>query len=97
MFEIGRVCVKIAGRDAGNYCVVVDKINDVFVLINGNVRRKKCNIKHLEPLDKIIKIKKNESTEDVKKAMIANNIKVKDVKKIRKEKKSKEKLEKEKI
>lgn len=92
MFEIGRVCIKIAGRDAGNYCIVVDKIDDNNVLIDGNVRRKKCNVKHLEPTEKIIKIKKNESGENIKKVMYSEGIKIKE-KKI-KRKKTTEKSEK---
>ncbi|MEW6063174.1 MAG: 50S ribosomal protein L14e [Nanoarchaeota archaeon] len=65
MLDIGRVCVKIAGREAGRYCVVVDRIDDTFVLIDGDVRRKRCNILHLEPVDKIIKIKKGADTKTV--------------------------------
>ena len=52
MVEIGQLAIKIAGRDGGNFCAIVDKIDDNFVLIDGNVRRKKCNIGHLEFLDK---------------------------------------------
>jgi len=58
MIEVGRLCVKIAGRDAGNKCVIVDIIDDNYVLIDGNVRRKKCNIRHLEMLDEKIKLRK---------------------------------------
>ncbi len=58
MIEIGRVCVKLAGREAGKKCVIVDVIDNNYVLIDGDVRRKKCNIKHIEPLDKVIKISK---------------------------------------
>ena len=47
MIEIGRLCVKIAGRDAGKKCVVVDVVNDNTVLIDGETRRRNCNIKHL--------------------------------------------------
>tara|TARA_Y100000034_G_C6894143_1_gene411845 strand:+ start:1124 stop:1558 length:435 start_codon:yes stop_codon:yes gene_type:complete len=65
MIEIGRLCVKIAGRDAKNKCVIVDIIDDNFVMIDGQTRRRKCNIKHLEPLDKVVKIKKNASHSDV--------------------------------
>ena len=63
--EIGRLCVKIAGRDAGRKCVVVDTVDDNFVLIDGDVRRRKCNIKHLEPLADTIDIKKGASHTDV--------------------------------
>ena len=65
MIEIGRLCVKIAGRDAGNKCIIVDIIDDNFVLIDGNVRRKKCNVKHLELLKDVLKLKKGASHEDV--------------------------------
>ena len=61
MIEIGRLCVKTAGRDSKRKCVIVDITDDNFVLIDGDVRRKKCNIKHLEPLDKVIKIRKGAS------------------------------------
>ncbi len=65
MIEIGRLCVKISGRDARRKCIVVDIIDKNNVLIDGDVRRRKCNIAHLEPLDKVIKIKKNASHSDV--------------------------------
>lgn len=65
MIEIGRLCIKISGRDAGNKCVVVDIIDKTYVLIDGNVRRRKCNIAHLEPLNNVIKIKKNASHADI--------------------------------
>ena len=67
MIEIGRVCIKIAGRDAGRECTVIDILDNTFVLIDGNTRRRKCNIMHLEPTQKVIKIKKNASHDDVKK------------------------------
>ena len=65
LFEIGRLAVKIAGRDAGKTAIVVDQIDDVYVLIDGDVRRKKCNIKHLEPLTQVIKINKGASHQEV--------------------------------
>lgn len=65
MYEIGRVCMKIAGRDAGNYCVIVDILEGKNVLIDGNVRRRKCNIMHLEPTNKSIKIAKKANHEAV--------------------------------
>ncbi len=63
MLEPGRICVKIAGREAGKKCVVVDTIDNKFVLVDGEVKRRKCSILHLEPLDKVIKIKKNDTHE----------------------------------
>jgi len=67
MMSIGTVCIKIAGRDAGGTCVIVDVLDGNYVLIDGNVRRRKCNILHLEATSKKIDIKKGASHEDVKK------------------------------
>ena len=67
MIEIGRLCIKLAGRDAGLKCAVVDILDDKFVLIDGETRRRKCNILHIEPLKDVIKIKKKASHEEVKK------------------------------
>jgi large subunit ribosomal protein L14e len=76
MYEIGRLCVKIAGRDSRLKCVIVEVLEGTFVLIDGQTRRKKCNIKHLEPLDKVLKIKKNASHEDVVEALKKEGIEV---------------------
>ncbi len=70
MLEVGRVCVKNAGRDAGSFCVVIDIIDDNFVMITGpksltGARRKRCNIKHLEPTPYKVKINKDASDEEV--------------------------------
>jgi|SRR3989344_4590019 len=68
LFQVGRLCVKTAGRDAGRKCVVIESIDANFVVIDGNTRRKKVNIKHLEPLDKILEIKSKAASDEVKKA-----------------------------
>lgn len=65
MIEIGRICLKTAGRDAGKKCVVVSIIDKNHVLIDGETRRKKCNILHLEPLSTVIEIKKDAPHEAV--------------------------------
>lgn len=70
MIEIGRMCVKLAGREAGNECVITDKIDKNFVLILGNrVKKRRCNIRHLELLDKVIKIKKGSSDKEIIKVL----------------------------
>ncbi|MBW2985093.1 50S ribosomal protein L14e [Candidatus Woesearchaeota archaeon] len=80
MYEVGRLCVKIAGRDAGKKCVIVDVLKDNYVMIDGTTRRRKCNTAHLEPLDKVIKIKKNASHADVVKEFKKLKIEVKTTK-----------------
>jgi large subunit ribosomal protein L14e len=67
------MCIKVAGREAGKYCVVVKKIDANFVLVTGprsvtQVKRRKCNILHLEPLKESLKIKDDASDEEVIKA-----------------------------
>jgi large subunit ribosomal protein L14e len=83
MFEVGRIVIKIAGRDAGNTAIVIEQIDKNHVLIDGNVRRRKCNITHLEPKNEILKIKKGASTSDVHKIMSAAGIKVISSKKVK--------------
>ncbi len=46
IFNVGRLCVKLAGRDAGRKCVVVEQVDKTFVVVDGDVRRKKVNMKH---------------------------------------------------
>ena len=65
MIDIGRVCVKTAGRDAGRKCVIVDVLDKNFVMVDGEARRKRSNLVHLEPLSTKLDIKKNASSEEV--------------------------------
>lgn len=94
--EIGRLCVKLAGRDAGRECLIVDIIDDNFVLIDGNTRRKKCNVDHLEILPQKADIKKGASHEEVVEALKHIGVKVgkKSPPKVKKEIKPEEKAEK---
>jgi large subunit ribosomal protein L14e len=68
MIEIGRLCVKTAGRDARRKCVVIDVLENSYVMVDGQTRRRKVNIAHLEPINQVIKIKKGASHEEVSKA-----------------------------
>jgi large subunit ribosomal protein L14e len=61
MIQVGRICVKIAGRDAGKKCIIIDVLDNKTVLVDGETRRRKCNIMHLEPLDETVDIEKNAS------------------------------------
>ena len=87
MFEIGRLCKKLAGRDANQYCVIVDKVDKNNAIIDGNTRRKKCNLSHLEPVNRLLKIKSKATTAEVKEAMKKEGIVIPE----KKEKKPKEK------
>lgn len=72
--DIGRICVKIAGREAGKKCLIVDIIDKNFVLITGpkqvnGVKRRRVNINHIEPTDKKVNIKRGQNDEEVLKAL----------------------------
>ncbi len=65
MLTVGRLCIKTAGRDAMEHCVIVEVLDEKYVLVDGNTRRKKVNKFHIEPLNKTIDIKKGATTKDI--------------------------------
>jgi large subunit ribosomal protein L14e len=72
--EVGRICVKLCGRETGKKCVIVDIIDKSFVLVTGpksvtGVKRRRANINHLEPLAEKIDIKRGASEEEVVEAL----------------------------
>lgn len=72
--EIGRVCTKLLGREADKKCVVVEIVNKNFVVVSGpkeltGVKRRRCNIKHLEPWDLKIDIEKGANDDTLKQAI----------------------------
>ena len=70
VYDIGRICVKTKGREAGNYCVIVDIIDKNYLLIDGlKIRRRRVNYNHIEPIEDIIDIKKGASHKDVEAAI----------------------------
>lgn len=70
VFEVGRIAVKTLGREAGLSCVVVDIIDQSFVLIDGlKIRRRRANVRHLAPTPEKLNIKKGAKSQDVRKAI----------------------------
>lgn len=72
--EVGRVCVKISGREAGRKCVIVDIIDRNFVLVTGpqevtGVKRRRANINHIEPTEKRVNIKRGNNDEEIMEAL----------------------------
>ena len=80
MLSVGRVCVKTAGRDAGQQCVIVDMVYNQHALVDGAIRRRKINIRHLEPTKNTLKIKKNASHADVASAFKTLKVEVRTTK-----------------
>ncbi len=70
VYDIGRLCVKTLGREAGHYCVIVDIIDKNYLLIDGlKVRRRRVNFNHIEPIADTIEIKKGANHEEVEAAI----------------------------
>ena len=69
-YEVGRICVKTAGRDAGRRCVIVDLMDKNFALVTGpkevsGVRRRRVNVNHIKPLEEKIAIEKGATDEQI--------------------------------
>jgi large subunit ribosomal protein L14e len=68
--EIGSVCIKTRGRSAGKLAVIVDLDGKGFATVDGKeLKRKRCNLRHLMPTGKKIDIKKSTSHEEVLKKL----------------------------
>ena len=77
--EVGRICVKVLGREAGRKCVIVDLADKSFVLITGpkkvtGVRRRRVNANHIEPLQEKIDLKRGATDEEVAEALKASKM-----------------------
>ncbi len=62
--------MKLKGREAGSRCVIVDVVDRNYVIVTGppevtGVRRRRVNMSHLQPLDKVIEISKNASDDEI--------------------------------
>jgi len=68
--EVGRICVKLVGRETGRKCVIIDVMDKSFVLITGpqkatGVKRRRVNINHIKLLQDKIDIPRGASDEEV--------------------------------
>ncbi|MCS6769007.1 MAG: 50S ribosomal protein L14e [Candidatus Caldarchaeum sp.] len=71
---LGRVCVKLAGRDAGAKGVVVSVKEDGAVVLTGpksltGLRRRKVNVKHLVPTPRKVEIREDATDDEVLEAI----------------------------
>ena len=72
--EVGRVCVKLTGREAGRKCVIIDVMDKSFILITGpkkvtGIKRRRANVNHVEPLQDKLELARGASDEEVEKAL----------------------------
>jgi len=73
-FDVGRICVKLSGREAGKKCVILDVIDKNFALVTGpakvtGVKRRRVNIQHIEATSERVEVKKGATDEEVSKAL----------------------------
>ena len=93
--EIGQVCEKLTGNEKGRICIVIDSKDKNFVLIDGDVKRRRCNLNHLKPLDKVVKISENDDTDKIRDILkregfklIGRKVKVKERLRVKRENKN---------
>lgn len=77
MFKTGLICRKTSGKDNGKICIVLESEKDKsFVFVEGEVKRKKYNIAHLEPVG-YAEIDKDAPHDEVLKVIEAAGFKIK--------------------
>ena len=71
--NIGSLCIKTAGRKAGEKVIVIeiDKEKHIATIIGKNIKKKKCNLRHLMPLNKTRTVNKNISQKEAEKLIEA--------------------------
>jgi len=71
VFEVGRLVIKVSGRDAGRLGVVVKELDENYVVVSGPKKltglrdNRKVNKKHLRPLEIKIEISENPSEDEL--------------------------------
>jgi len=74
--EVGRICVKEAGREQGKKCVIIDVMDKSFILVTGpknltGIKRRKVNLDHVVALDDKVEVIRGASDEEVTQALEA--------------------------
>ena len=72
--EVGRICLKLAGRESGKKCIIVEVIDKGFVVVTGpkkitGVKRRRASINHIAPLKNKIDIDRGSSDEEITNAL----------------------------
>jgi large subunit ribosomal protein L14e len=72
--EVGRICIKTAGRENGKKCVIIDVFDKSFALITGpktvtGVKRKRVNQNHIRPLEDSVELARGASDDEVTAAL----------------------------
>jgi large subunit ribosomal protein L14e len=56
--QVGRICIKKTGRDAGKKCVITKVVDENFVQakVTGAKKARKVSIRHLEPTSTVVSV-----------------------------------------
>lgn len=68
--EVGRICIKQAGRENGKKCIVIDVMDKSFILVTGpkkitGIKRRRVNINHVTPTQEKIEIKRGATDDEI--------------------------------
>ena len=64
--ETGRVCMKTTGREAGSKVVILKVEDKNNVIVEGPlVKKGKCNVSHLTPLNEVMEVSPKTSREEI--------------------------------
>jgi large subunit ribosomal protein L14e len=64
--DIGRVCLKLQGREKGKKCVIVDVIDRNFVVVAGpGVKRRRVNMDHILALNETVNVQRDASDAEI--------------------------------
>jgi len=64
--DIGRVCLKLQGREKGKKCVILDVIDRNFVVVAGpGVKRRRVNMDHILALDETVNVQRDASDAEI--------------------------------
>ena len=64
--DIGRVCMKLQGREKGKKCVIIDVIDRNFVVVAGpGVKRRRVNMDHILALDETVNVQRDASDAEI--------------------------------
>ncbi|MFB3890246.1 MAG: 50S ribosomal protein L14e [Candidatus Bathyarchaeia archaeon] len=74
--EVGRICMKLVGRENGKKCVIIDVMDKSFILVTGpkkvtGVKRRRVNINHVQTLEDKVDIKRGASDDEVAQSLEA--------------------------
>jgi large subunit ribosomal protein L14e len=68
--DVGSVCIKTKGRNAGRRVVILSEAKAGKVFVDGaKSKKKQCNVLHLFPLGMKVKIGKTATHDEVVKAL----------------------------